>query len=154
IFKVFTLTYIQAAIALPMTYFVLTALPVAGSVQAAVYVIAISLGVHLSTFIGLYLFMRKSTPLPVAWKSITKYVLASILMGLVLFVAPTTSTLLFTVAKAVAGLAIYIALLLAIDKQARELLKLIIEEIKGSLKLLTSKNNGFQGKNDVLTTEN
>jgi hypothetical protein len=47
IFKVFTLTYIQAAIALPLTYFVLTALPVAGSVQAAVDVILISLGVHL-----------------------------------------------------------------------------------------------------------
>ena len=154
IFKVFTLTYVQAAIALPLTYFVLTALPVAGSVQAAVDVIIISLGVHLSTFIGLYLFMRKSIRLPVAWKSITKYILASILMGIVLFVVPTTSTLLFTVAKAVAGLAIYIALLLAIDKQARELLNLILEEIKGTLRQLTSKNNGFQGKNDVLTSEN
>ena len=122
--------------------------------QAAVDVIVISLGVHLSTFIGLYLFMRKSIRLPVAWKSITKYVLASVLMGIVLFVVPTTSTLLFTVAKAVAGLAIYIALLLAIDKQARELLNLILEEIRGTLRQLTSKNNGFQGKNDVLTSEN
>ena len=117
-------------------------------------VIVISLGVHLSTFIGLYLFMRKSIRLPVAWKSITKYVLASVLMGIVLFVVPTTSTLLFTFAKAVAGLAIYIALLLAIDKQARELLNLILEEIRGTLRQLTSKNNGFQGKNDVLTSEN
>ncbi len=154
IFKVFTLTYIQAAIALPLTYFVLTTLPVAGSVEAAVYVIIISFGVHLSTFLGLYLFMRKSTCLPVAWKSITKYVLASILMGVVLFVSPTTSTLLYTVVKAVAGLAIYIALLLAIDKQARQLLNLIVEEIKGTLRQLTSKNNGFKGKNGALTSEN
>jgi len=154
IFKVFTLTYVQAAIALPLAYFVLTALPVAGSVQAAVDVIVISLGVHLSTFIGLYLFMRKSIRLPVAGQSIAKYVFASVLMGIVLFVVPTTSTLLFTVAKAVAGLAIYIALLLAIDKQARELLNLILEEIRGTLRQLTSKNNNFQGKNGVLPSEN
>jgi hypothetical protein len=154
IFKVFTLTYIQAAIALPLTYIVLTASPVAGSVEAAVDVILITLGVHISTFIGVYIFMRKSTRLPVAWKSIVKYIFASILMGILLFVAPTTSTLLFTVVKAVAGLAIYITLLLAIDKQARELLKLIVEEIKGTLRQLTSKNNGFQVKNGTLPSEN
>lgn len=122
--------------------------------QAAVYVIVISIGVHLATFTGLYMFMRSSVRLTVAWKSVAKYVFASILMGTVLFVSPTTSTLLFTVAKAVVGLAIYIALLLAIDKQARQLLNLIFEEIKGTLRQLTSKNNGFQGKNDAFTSEN
>jgi O-antigen/teichoic acid export membrane protein len=146
IFKVFSLTYIQAAIALPLTYFVLTALPVAGSVQAAVYVIVISIGVHLSTFLGLYFFMRKSIRLPIAWTSITKYVLASLLMGTVLLIIPTTSTLVFTVAKAILGLAIYIALLLVIDKQARELLNLIIQEINGILRQLTSKNNSIEDK--------
>jgi O-antigen/teichoic acid export membrane protein len=154
IFKVFTLTYIQAAIALPLTYFVLTALPVAGSVQAAVDVILITLSVHLSTFIGLYSFMRKSIPLPIAWKSIAKYVFASAIMGTVLFFSPATSTLLFTVAKAVAGLAIYIVLLLAVDKQARELLHLIIQEINGVLRQLTTRNDSFKDKNGDLTSEN
>jgi hypothetical protein len=146
IFKIFTVTYIQAAIALPLAYFVLTSLPVAGSVQAVVNVIAISIAVHLSTFIGLYLFMRNSTQLPVDWKSVTKYVFASLLMGIVLFIVPITSTLLLTVAKAVVGFAIYIALLLAIDKQARELLNLIVEELRGTLRQLISKNRGFQGQ--------
>jgi hypothetical protein len=154
IFKVFTLTYIQAAIALPLTYFVLTALPVAGSVQAAVDVILITLSVHLSTFIGLYSFMRKSIPLPIAWKSIAKYVFASAIMGTVLFFSPATSTLLFTVAKAVAGLAIYIVLLLAVDKQARELLHLIIQEINGVLRQLTTRNDASKDKNGDLTSEN
>lgn len=154
IFKVFTLTYIQAAIALPLTYFVLTALPVAGSVQATVDVIIITLSVHLSTFIGLYLFMRKSIPLPIAWMSIAKYIFASFLMGIVLFFVPATSTLILTVIKAVAGLAIYIVLLLAVDKQARELLNLIIQEVNGILRQLTSKNNAFQDKNGDLTSEN
>ena len=83
--KYFTVPYIQAAIALPLAYFVLTRLPVAGSVQAAVNVIAILIGVHLSTFIGLYSFMRHSIRIPVAWKSIAKYVLASFFMGALCF---------------------------------------------------------------------
>ena len=130
--------YIQAAIALPLVYFVLTQLRVAGTVQAAVDVIAILTGVQFSTFIGLYWFWRRSIRLPVAWKSIAKYVLASIFMGVVLFLLPTTSTLLSTIAKAVAGFAIYVGLLLAVDSQARELIRSIWEEIQGSLRQLTS----------------
>src|SRR5208337_3548520 len=147
IFKVFTIPYIQAAIALPLTYYVLTRLPVAGSVQAVLYVVAILIGVHLSTFIGLYSFMHHSVRIPVAWKSISKYVIASLLMGCVmLFLLPTTTTLLSTIAKAIAGFAIYVGLLLAIDVQARKLIGLIWEEIKGSLRQLTSKNNNSQVK--------
>ncbi len=145
IFKVFTLSYIQAAIALPVTYFVLTGFLVGGSVQATINVIFVNIAVHLTTFAGLYWFMRGSIRLPVAWLSITKYVLASIFMGSVLFVLPMTSTLVLTIAKAAAGLGMYFALLLAIDKQARQLLTLIIQEIKGSLRLL--RTNGFQGRN-------
>ena len=129
IFKVFTIPYIQAAIALPLAYYVLTRLPVAGSVQAVLYVIAILIGVHLSSFIGLYSFMHHSVRIPVAWKSIAKYVLASILMACVmLFLLPTTSTLLSTIAKAIVGFAIYVGVLLAIDVQARKLIGLIWEE--------------------------
>jgi O-antigen/teichoic acid export membrane protein len=154
IFKVFSMTYVQAAIALPLAYYVLTTFAVAGTVQAVLYVVLITIGVHISTFTGLYAFMRGSTRLPVAWKSIAKYVLASILMGIVLLLLPTTTTLVYTLVKAVAGLGIYIALLLAIDKQARELLNLIIEEIKGTIRQLTSKNNHFQGKNEAFASEN
>jgi hypothetical protein len=146
VFKVLSIPYIQAAIALPLAYLILTQMTVAGSMQAAVYVIAILIGVHLSTFTGLYLFMRSSVRLPVAWKSIAKYVLASILMGIILFLLPNTSTLIFTVAKAFTGFSIYAALLLAIDTQARKLLRLIWEEIKDTIHQLTSKGNNFQAK--------
>src|SRR5208283_3094759 len=147
IFKVFTIPYIQAAIALPLVYYVLTRLPVAGSVQAVIYVVAILIGVHLSTFLGLYAFMHREVCLPVAWKSISKYVIAAFLMGCVMFfVFPTTSTLLPTIAKAIAGFAIYVGVLLVIDVQARKLIGLVWEEIKGSLRQLTSKNNNSQVK--------
>jgi O-antigen/teichoic acid export membrane protein len=146
IFIVFSFPYVQAAIAWPVAYYVLTQTSVAGSVQAAVYVIAILIGVHLSTFIGTYWFLRGSVKLPVAWKSIAKYVLTSAFMGIVLFLLPSPTTLIFTASKAIAGFIIYAALLLAIDAQARDLLRLIWEEITGTLRQLTSNGNGFQEK--------
>ena len=154
IFKVFALPYIQAAIALTLTYLVLTRMPVADPVQATVDVVVILIGAHLSTFIGLYFFMRHSIKIQVAWKSIGKYVLAALLMGALLFLLPTTSTLLSTVAKAVGGFALYIGILLLIDNQARELVKLIWIEIKDTVKVLTSKNNNLQDENISLESEN
>ncbi|MGA3289618.1 MAG: oligosaccharide flippase family protein [Candidatus Bathyarchaeia archaeon] len=146
IFKVFSTEYIQGAIAIPLVYYVLTQLPVAGTPQAAVDAIAILIGANLSTFIGLYLSMRRSIRLPVAWGSIAKYVVAAAFMGVLLFLLPATSTLTSTLAKALAGFAIYVAVLLAIDKQARDLVRLISEEIVGTLRELTSKGNNSQVK--------
>jgi O-antigen/teichoic acid export membrane protein len=146
IFVVFSFPYVQAAISWPLAYYVLTQMSMAGSVQATVYVIAILIGVHLLTFAGTYWFLRGSVKLPVAWKSIAKYTLTSAFMGVVLFLLPSPTTLIFTMSKALAGFVIYVALLLAIDGQARELLGLIWEEITGTLRELTSKGNGFQEK--------
>jgi O-antigen/teichoic acid export membrane protein len=146
IFVVFSFPYVQAAIALPLAYYVLTQTSVAGSVQATVYVIAILIGVHLSTFVGTYWFLHGSVKLPVAWKSIAKYTLTSAFMGIILFLLPSPTTLIFTVSKAVAGFVIYAALLLAIDVQARELLRLIWEEITGTLRQLTYRDNDSQEK--------
>jgi O-antigen/teichoic acid export membrane protein len=153
IFKVFTLPYIQAAIALPLAYIVLTRLPVAGSVLAAVYVILIVIGVQISTFSVLYWLMRHSISIPVAWVSIAKYVSAALLMAIIMLLLPTTTTLLSTIAKAIAGFAIYVVLLLIIDKEARQLIRLIWEEIKGSVRQLTAKgNNGNASSGENSTT--
>lgn len=156
IFKLFTLPYIQAAIALPLAYFVLTRLPLAGLVEATLAVIAILIGVQASTFGGLYLLMRRSIRIPVAWVSIGKYVLTSALMVAVLLLLPTTTTLLFTVAKAILGFLIYAATLLAIDKQAREIIRQIWAEIRGNLRTPNTEasSNASSGENRVEATEN
>jgi len=157
IFKVFTLPYIQAAIALPSAYFVLTRLPVAGSVMAAVYAILILMSSQLLTFSALYWSMRRSICIPVAWVSMGKFVLASLLMAGIMLLLPATTTLLSTIAKAIAGFGIYAVLLLVIDKQARQLVRLIWEEIKGTVRQLTSKGNAGNipsGENSAKTTEN
>jgi O-antigen/teichoic acid export membrane protein len=134
IFKVFTLPYIQAAIALPTAYYVLSQFTSNSSaVQAATYVVAIIIGVHVVTFIWLYLTMRKSIRLKVNWSSIGKYAIAAALTALVLLVIPNTTTLTLTFGKALAGLATYIAVLLAIDAEARKLPPQILREIKMAL---------------------
>ena len=154
IFKVFTVPYIQAAIALPLAYYVLTSFAVAGTVQAVVDVVLILMIVHLSTFLGFYVLMRNSAHLPVDWLGICKFILAAALTGILLVLLPTTTTLLLTIGKAILGLAVYIGFLLIIDKQARKLVELIIEEIRGTIHQLTSKNNGFHEENPVSPGEN
>ncbi|MCW3994673.1 MAG: oligosaccharide flippase family protein [Candidatus Bathyarchaeota archaeon] len=154
IFKVFTVPYIQAAIALPLAYYVLTRFAVVGTVQAVVYVVLITLGVHLSTFIGFYTSMHRSIRLHMDWAGIAKFITASVLMAVVLLLLPTPTTLVFTITKAVMGLAIYIGLLLAIDKQARKLFNLIVEEINGTIKALTGKTNSFLDKSPSQPSEN
>ncbi len=119
----------------------------ADPVQATVEVVIILIGVHLASFIGLYLYMRHSIRIPVAWRSIAKYIIAALVMGTLLFLLPTTSTLLTTIAKALSGFALYVMFLLVIDVQARELVREIWAEIKGTLKQLTYRGNN-SGENN------
>lgn len=130
IFKVFTLPYIQATIALPTAYYVLTHLTSNDSVQAVLYVTTINLCVHTATFLGMYAIMRKSVRMAVAWSSIGKYLFAAAATTAVLLLLPQPTTILFTLGKVAGGLATYAALLLAIDAEARELVTLIWREIK------------------------
>ncbi len=151
VFKLFSIPYLQAAIALPVTYFVLTELPVDGPVITAVAVVAVLILVHLGTFMGLAFVTRRIIHVPIAWKSLAKYIFAALIMGLVLYFVPATSTLLATIAKTVAGFALYCVIVLVIDETARELIGLVWKEIMGSLKQLTHRNSG---KNQGLATEN
>jgi hypothetical protein len=132
IFKVFTLPYIQAAIALPSVYFVLTRVVFADPVQAAMYVVAINIVVHTATFAALYGLMRKSVSIPVAWKGITKYALGALLTAGVLYVLPQTTTLAATFGKVLIGLAAYAAMLYAVDADARKLVAQVWTEIRGT----------------------
>lgn len=133
IFKVFSLSFIQAAIALPLVYLVLTQIPSVGAVESTVYVVAINIGVHSFAFAGLYAFMHKSARIPVDWRSLAKYVGAALVISLALYLSPYPSTLMLTIAKAALGMGIYLSILLVIDKKSRDLLKLIIQEIKETL---------------------
>jgi hypothetical protein len=62
-------------------------------------------------------------------------------MGILLYLLPTTSTLLSTITKALGGFSIYVLILLAIDAQARELVREIWEEIRHSKQANNQGNN-------------
>lgn len=151
IFKLFSIPYIQSAFALPAIYLVLTQLNVDGPVTTAAAVVAVMILVHLCTFITLAIRSRHSIHVPIAWTSIAKYIFAAFLTGAALYLTPTTTTLLATVIKAAAGFSLYTAILLAIDEQARELIRLIWKEIRGNINGLLHRNTG---KNPAVPAEN
>lgn len=142
IFKLFSIPYIQSAIALPATYLVLTQLAVDGPVITATATVAVMIVVHLCTFVALAIRSKHSIHVPIAWASIAKYIFAAFLMGAALVFIPTTTTLLATIAKAIIGFGIYAAVLLVIDGQARDLIRLVWREIKDNINGLLHRNTG------------
>jgi len=130
LFKALSLTYLQSAVALPATFYLLTNFAKGQAMSAAIYVGIIDTVAHLVTFLALYLILWKIVKISTPWVSITKYIAASAGMALFLFLIPhptrITSILGITI---IAGI-IYFALLSAIDKDARILVRSIWQEIK------------------------
>ncbi len=140
IFKVFTLPYIQAAIAIPTTLYVLTQFAVGGNVRAAFYITAINLAAHIVVLIAQYAMMHTTVSITIPWKNIGKYTLAAAISAAVLNVLPDTTTIALTLAVVMLGIAIYSAVLLAIDRDARKLVAAIWHEIKSIATRTTPTN--------------
>jgi hypothetical protein len=134
IFKVFSLSYIQAAIALPILYVVLTRMVFANPVVAVEYLIVVNIVIHSATFIGLYSFMRKAVSLPRVWGSLGKYTLGALAAVAVILVLPRTTTLIATLGKALTGAGVYGILLYTMDSDARTLVKQIWDELKETVR--------------------
>ncbi|MEM3726291.1 MAG: hypothetical protein QXK98_05450 [Candidatus Bathyarchaeia archaeon] len=130
IFKVFTLPYIHSAITLPTTFYVLSNFALNQSVQAGIYVAVINMVARLLMFSILYLIVRKTVSVAIPWTNIAKYILASIIMGCILFVIPHPRTISSTLGYTVSGGIIYLTLLMIMDKEARILFKAVWHEIK------------------------
>jgi hypothetical protein len=130
IFKVFTLPYVQACIVLPTGYFILTHFAAGQPLQAVLYATAINMTAHVITFLGLYRITHHSVRITVPWTSIAKYFFASTIAAILVYLVAHPTTILLTFVTTVSGLAIYAALLLAIDKDTRELAAAIWYEIK------------------------
>jgi hypothetical protein len=134
IFKVFTIPYIQAAVALPAVYFALARIVTSDPVLATTYLVAISIVVHFGTLTCLAFFMRKLVTLPVARKSLAKYAVSATAAVLVLVLLPQTTTLTSTFGKALVGIGVYAGPLCIIDKDARKLVREIAREIQGAFR--------------------
>ncbi len=130
-FIFFSLPYVHSAVTIPTTYYVLTTYATNQPLQAALSVTIINTTMRFAMFIVLYVLVRKMMRIDIPWKSIAKYLFASAVMGAVLFLLPqsekVSTTLIYT---AVAGV-VYLAVLLAIDKEARDLPMSILREVRG-----------------------
>ena len=119
---------------MPLLYVVLTHAGFADPVQAATYLVGVSIISHIVSFGTQYILMRKSLSLKIAWISIGKYSFAAIVAGFALLVLPYTTTITATFGKMLVGAGIYAGLLYAIDADARKLVRQIWEEISSALR--------------------
>jgi len=143
----FSLPYVNAAITLPLAYYVLTTYAFNQPLQAALYVSIVTLISHLITFSIWYIIASKTIEISIPWKSISKYVLASAVAATLLFLLPhpiapsvtaTTMEIIFHIAHVLVltgvGAAVYLVIVMTIDKEARMLPKAILQEMKGRKK--------------------
>jgi hypothetical protein len=136
LFKAFSLPYVHSAITLPITFYLLTNFANDQPISAAIYVAIMDTIARSVTFLVLYIIIWKMVKVNIPWMNITKYIAASAVMGLFLFfvIIPHPTRLSVVLVMTAIGAAIYFALLTAIDKEARELIRSIWEEIRFRVK--------------------
>jgi O-antigen/teichoic acid export membrane protein len=130
LFIAFILPYFHAMITIPTTFYVLTTYALNQPLQAALYVSIINFVARFVMFLVLLSIVHKMTKINIPWRSTAKYVLAAGTMSIFLLLVPHTTRLSITLVTTALGGIIYLAILLAIDKEVRALPKTILQEIR------------------------
>jgi len=131
LFRYYSLFYVHSAITIPMTYYVLTTYALHQPLMAAFSVCVINSVVRFAMFLILVIMVRGMFKITIPWRSVLKYAFASAVMGVVLFLLPYTNSESTTLAWTAVGGIVYLAILMAIDKETRRLPKSILHEIRG-----------------------
>ncbi len=130
IFIAFSLPYLHSAITLPTTFYILTRYFLNQPFHAALYVSIINASSRFAMFMIQYIIVRRMVRIDIPWKTLAKYVLAAAAMGTVLYILPHPTRISLTLAETLAGGIVYLALLMAIDKEARSLPKYVMQEMR------------------------
>ncbi len=130
LFLVFSLPYLHSSITIPTALYLLSNYARNQPFQAALYVGIINLVARFTAFLILYIIVRRMIKMHIPWKTIAKYVLAAAVMGTILYAAPHPTRTLSTLAETAVGGLIYLAVLMAIDKEARSLPNFILKELR------------------------
>ena len=136
LFMYYSLSYVHSAITIPTTYYILTTYALHQPLVAAFSVCVVNSIVRFAMFLILVIMVRGMFKVAIPWRSIAKYGVASAVMGIVLFLLPHTNRISTTLAWTAVGGIVYLAVLMAIDKESRGLPKAILQEIRGK------KNSG------------
>ena len=134
IFIVFTLPYVKAAITLPA---LLIILPIFRNdpLLSALYIAVLMFIAEMVLLVIRCILVKKTLNFIFPWKNVLKYLLASTVMSIFLSLIKHPTRISETLLYTLAGGAIYIAVLLIIDKDARLLIKATLEEIKHTMKI-------------------
>ncbi|MGQ9506344.1 MAG: hypothetical protein ACUVTB_00620 [Candidatus Bathycorpusculaceae bacterium] len=130
LFLAFSLPYLHSAITIPTTFYVLTECVQKDPVQASVYVSIINFAARFAMFLVQYVIVRRMVRIEIPWWNIAKYVFASTLMAIVLFLLPHPTTIMLTFAVTAIGGILYLSVTMAIDKEARILVSRMLQTLK------------------------
>ncbi|MEM2913208.1 MAG: hypothetical protein QXR06_02560 [Candidatus Bathyarchaeia archaeon] len=123
LFLLQTLTYAQAAVIVPLTYLIL-AVGMPDALTAAEYLAIINVLTNLFTIIAKYIIASRCLKFDIPWVSLIRYLSASLVMSLVLYLTPTLARLSMVVVKVLFGALVYFSLVLLVDNEARKMLKM------------------------------
>jgi hypothetical protein len=135
IFIAFSLPYLQAAVTIPATYFVLTTVAYQDPLVAALFVSVINALMRFVCFLIIFAVARGMIRIAFPWRSVAKYTLASVATAVVLFLLPVSTSVPLTLVWTAIGGLLYLGLLMLIDKEARRLPGDILSELRGHKKL-------------------
>lgn len=124
LFLLQTLIYAQAAVTVPLTYVIL-AFGTVDALAAAKYLALINALASLFITVAKYFIALRCLKFDVAWVSLVKYLSASLVMSLALYLTPTPARLSMVVLKVLFGALIYFSLVLLIDDESRKMLRTI-----------------------------
>jgi hypothetical protein len=131
LFRFYSLSYVHFAITIPITYYVLTTYALHQPLVAAFSVCLVNSVARFAMFLLLVVMVRGMFKIAIPWRSVLKYAFASAVMSGVLFLLPYTNRISTTLAWTAVGAIVYLAVLMAIDKEARRLPRSILQEIRG-----------------------
>jgi hypothetical protein len=120
LFLVYSLPYIQSAFMLPIAYFTLTTMIKSG-IDAATIISLVTLVANIIILFILYIIAKKYMKFSLPWNSITKYILASAVMAIAIFLFPSPTRITTTLALTLLGVIIYFVILFFIDKETKAL---------------------------------
>ncbi|MEM1587171.1 MAG: hypothetical protein QXX99_06615 [Candidatus Bathyarchaeia archaeon] len=144
LFLLLTLYYVQAAIVTPLSYLIFSSMPLY-ALTAVVYLAIISTIANIIVTLAKYVLARRCLKFSIPWVSIVKYLSVSLIMALILCLLQTPARLTITVAKTLFGGLVYFFILLAVDRETREIARLVVGKASKMLNEIGLVENEFKG---------
>ncbi|MEM2527573.1 MAG: hypothetical protein QW825_04805, partial [Candidatus Bathyarchaeia archaeon] len=144
LFLLLTLYYVQAAIVTPLSYAIFSSVSL-DALAAVVYLAIISTIANIIITLAKYALAKRCLKFSIPWASIAKYLGVSLIMALILYLLQTPARLTITVAKTLFGGLVYFLILLAVDRETREIARLVRGKASRMLNQIGLMENEFEG---------